>query len=206
MATCIRPAALTAISKVACAVNFDQIVALLVQRGQTAPSFATEAELKSLAAWTPLLAAPDGTKVIKTPEFAGFVVPGSEAQFADENTNASIDGLGYFTGYNSVKATGEYIGLPSDVRTQLTLLEDESRPGLNPGTTAYWVLRDGRLVYNKDAQGNIGGIPFFNYATGSLNLQGFKALNKNSFSLNLAGDWDKTIQVVQPSFNPRTAF
>ncbi|MGI4871377.1 MAG: hypothetical protein ACRYFX_09380 [Janthinobacterium lividum] len=204
MATCTRPNALTAISAVSCAVHFDQIVALLIQRGQSTPSFATEAVMKTLAAWTPLIAAPDGTKVIKTPEFAAFVVPGSEAQFADENSNNSVDGNGYFTGYNSVKAKGEFIGLPSDVRTQLALIEDESRPGLSPGTTAYLVLRDGRLVYSKDAAGNIGGIPFTNFNVSSLDLQGLKTLNKNAFGLTLDGTWDKTIQVVQPSFNPRT--
>ena len=204
--TCTRPAALTAISAFTCALHFDQIVALLIQRGQSAPSFATEAVMKTLAAWTPLLAAVGDTKVIKTPEFAGYVVPGSEAQFADENSNASIDGAGYFTGYNSVKAKGEFIGLPSDIRTQLALIEDESRPGLNPGTTAYWILRDGRIVYNKDAAGNIGGIPFTNFNVSSLDLQGLKSLNKNAFGLTLDGGWDKTIQVVQPSFNPRLAF
>lgn len=46
---CTRPAALTPISKVACAIHFGQIVALLIQRGQAAASFATEAELKTLA-------------------------------------------------------------------------------------------------------------------------------------------------------------
>ena len=205
MATCTRPAALSGISKFSCATHFDQFIGILMQRGQATPSFATEAELKSLAKWTPLLAAPDGTKVVKTPEFANGVIPGSEPQFADQNSNASIGGLGYFTGFNTVQATGEFIGLPSDIRTQLSLLEEESRPGLDPGLTGYIILLDGRLVYNKDEQGIISGVPLTNFYVGSLNLQGFKTLNRNAFGFTLDGTWDKNLQVVKPDFNPRTA-
>lgn len=204
MATCNRPAALSAISAVTCAIHFDQIVKLLIQRGQSVPTFANEAALKVLANWTPLLAAPDGTKVIKTPEFASFVVPGSEAVYIDQNSNNSIDGAGTYVGTNSVTATGEFIGLPSDVAAQLDLVTDESAPGLQPGVGAYWVLRDGRLVYSKDAAGNISGIPFTNFNVSDLDLQGFRTLNKNKFGLSLAPGWSRTLQVVTPSFNPRT--
>jgi hypothetical protein len=203
MATCTRPAALTTISKVACAIHFGQMCALLLQRAQDTPTFATEAELKTLAAWTPLLTAPDGTKIVKTPEFAGFQIPGSEAQYAEQNTNNSIDGLGYFTGFNSVAAKGQFIGLPSDVRTQLATFQDESEAGLDPGLTAFILLNDGRLVYNKDAAGNISGIPFTNFYVASLKLDGYKAKNTNDFGISLPGDWDKNIQVTTPSFNAR---
>lgn len=203
--SCTRPTALAPISKFNCAVHFDQFVGLLFQRGQATPSFATEAELQTLAKWTALLTAPDGSKVVKTPEFADGVIPGSEPQFADQNSNASIDGLGYFTGFNSVQATGNFVGLPSDIRTQLSLLEEESRPGLDPGLTAYIILRDGRLVYNKDENDIISGVSLTNFYMASLNLQGFKALNKNAFGFTLDGTWDKYLQVVKPDFNPRTA-
>lgn len=203
--TCKRPDALTAISKFDCAVHFGQLVALLIQRGQDAPSFATEAELKTLAAWTPLLAAPGATKVIKTPEFAGFVFPGSEPQYADENSNNSIDGNGYFTGFNSVKPTGKFVGIPSAIKAELSLVSDESRPGLNPGTTFYGITGDGRLIYDLDDDGAIRGIPFVNFYVGSLSSQGLKANNENAFGLTLPGEWDKNVQIVKPSFNPRIA-
>ncbi|TPG66078.1 hypothetical protein [Hymenobacter nivis] len=206
MASCTRSASLAAIAKVLCAVHFDQIAALALQRTQATPSFATEAEIKTLAAWTPLLTAAGNTKVVKTPEFADFTVPGSEPQFEGQNTNATIGGLGYFAGLNAVQPKGNFYGLPSDVRTQLSLLQDESAPGLDPGLTAYFLLTDGRIVYSKDpTTGNIGGIPITNFYVGSLDLGGLRALNKNGFGFSLAGDWDKNIQVVQPSFNARQA-
>lgn len=208
MASCKRPDALTTISKVDCPVDFGQFVALLFQRAQPSPTFASEAALKALASWTPLLTATDGTKVIKTPLFAGFVVPGSEPQYADENSNASIDGAGYFTGFNAVKATGTFSGIPSAVKSQLALVQDESAAGLDPGMTFFGVLGDGRIVYDLDTSGSssvIRGIPFSNFYVGSLQLDGYKAKNKNAFGLSLPGDWDKNIQVVQPGFNPRTA-
>lgn len=204
--SCTRPTALTAISKFVCALHFGQINTLLVQRGQgNTPSFATEAELQTLAKWTPLLTATDNTKVIVTPEFPGFNVPGSEPQYADENSNNSIDGLGYFTGFNSVKAGAKFVGIPSDIRSQLSLISEESRPGLDPGTTAYLVTGDGRIIYKKPAGGSISGVPFTNFYVGSLNLQGFKTLNENAFGFNLDGEWDKDLYITTPTFNARTA-
>lgn len=206
MASCTRPAALTTVSKVACPVHFYQMCALLLQRAQPTPSFATEAVMKTLAAWTPLLTAPDGTKIVKTPEFSGFQIPGSEPQYAEQNSNNSIDGLGYFTGFNSVQAKGIFTGLPSDIRTQLATFQDESAAGLDPGIGAYILLNDGRIVYQKDpTTGAIGGISFTNFYVASLKLDGYKALNTNEFGLSLPGEWDKNIQVMTPSFNARTA-
>ena len=204
--SCTRPTALTAISAFSCALHFGQIVALLIQRGQTTPSFATEAELQTLAKWTALLAAVGGTKVIKTPEFAGFVLPGSEPQYADENSNNSIDGTGTFTGFNSIKPTGKFVGIPSDIKSQLELIQGESAPGLNPGTTMFPITGDGRIIYDLDDNGIIRGIPFVNFYVGSLSSQGFKANNENAFGLTLVGDWDRNVQITKPSFNPRTAF
>jgi len=202
---CKRPDALTPISKFDCAVHFGQLVALLIQRGQSTPSFASEAELKTLAAWTALLAATNGTKVIITPEFAGFTFPGSEPQYADENSNNSIDGNGYFTGFNSVKPAGKFVGIPSALKAQLALISDESRPGLNPGSTFYGITGDGRLIYDLDDAGKIRGIPFVNFYVGSLKSEGLKANNENAFGLTLDGTWDKNVQIVKPDFNPRLA-
>ncbi|NML67615.1 hypothetical protein HHL22_20635 [Hymenobacter sp. RP-2-7] len=204
MANCVRPDAIASISKVACAVHFYQMCALLLQRAQDTPSFANEAAMKTLAAWSALLTADDGTKIVKTPEFAGFQIPGSEPQYAEQNTNNSIDGLGYFTGFNSVQAKGQFIGLPSDIRTQLATYQEESAAGLDPGMTAYILLNDGRIVYQKDPTSSaIGGIPFTNFYMASLKLDGFKANNTNDFGLSLPGDWDKNLQVLTPSFNAR---
>jgi hypothetical protein len=204
MATCTRPAAIASISKLACAVHFYQMCALLLQRAQDTPSFATEAEMKTLAAWTPLLTAPDGTKIQKTPEFSGFQIPGSEPQYAEQNTNNSIDGLGYFTGFNSVQAKGQFTGLTSEIRSQLATYQDESAAGLDPGMTAFILLNDGRIVYELDPNTDaISGVSFTNFYLASLKLEGFKALNSNEFGISLPGDWDRNIQVMTPNFNAR---
>jgi len=203
--SCTRPAVLTSISKFDCALHFGQIVALLFQRAQATPSFATEVELQTLAKWTPLLTATDGTKVIITPEFPGFVIPGSEPQYADENSNNSIDGTGYFTGFNSVKPTGKFVGIPSDIKKQLSLVRAESEAGLNPGMTTFPITGDGRLIYDLDDNGVIRGIPFVNFYTGSLSTQGFNAKNENAFGLTFTGEWDNNVQITKPLFNARLA-
>jgi hypothetical protein len=204
MANCTRPAALSSISKVACAIHFGQMCALLFQRAQSTPSFATEAEMKTLAAWAPLLTAPDDTKIVKTPEFAGLTLPGSEPQFQDQNSNNSIDGLGYFTGFNSVQPKGTFSGLPSNIRKQLATYTDESDPGLDPGLTAFILLNDGRIVYNL-VDDVIGGIPLSNFYLASLSTEGYKAHNLNGFGFSLDGEWDTDIQVLTPAFKARTA-
>lgn len=203
--SCTRPAALTAITKFDCALHFGQIVALLIQRAQATPSFATEAELQTLAKWTPLLTAPDGTKVILTPEFGGFTIPGSEPQYTGENSNDSIDGLGEFTGFNSVKPTGKFYGIPSAIKADLGKLVAESAAGLNPGTTVFPITGDGRIIYDLDDQGLIRGIPFVNFYVGSLASAGFNAKNENAFGLTFVGDWDKNVQITKPTFNARLA-
>jgi hypothetical protein len=198
---CSRPAALTAIAAVLCGIDFDQFVCIIAQRSQDVPSFATEAEMKTLAAWTPLLTAPGNTKIVKFPEFAGFTLPSSEAQFADENSNASIDGVGTYTGLSLVKPTGLFLSTPFDVLDQVRALEEESRAGLEVGLTFYFITRDGRIVHK-----NLAGIEIANFNVGSVGSEGYKAANKIPFSFTLPGDWDRGgLQITKPNFDIRRA-
>ena len=199
MPTCLRPATLPAISAVVCGLNLGQIVALLFQRRQAAPSFATEATLKTLAAWTPLLAAPDDTKVVKSPEFASGKIPGTAPVFLFENSNDSIDGQGVYVGEDPVKAAGTFLSTPPDIITQLKAYEDESRPGLTNGLTAYLITGDGRIVSSA-----LAGIKITNFHVGSRDLEGFRTLDKNNFGFTLAAGWDRDLVITTPSFDART--
>ncbi|MDF7810716.1 hypothetical protein [Hymenobacter sp. YC55] len=197
MATCTRPASLTAPAKVDCAVHFGQIVRFAYRRRITAAAFATEAAMKTLAAWTAALTATDETKIILTPIFTSFVIPGSEAQFAGENDNSSVNGKGYLTGYNAVKPTGSFVGLPGDIKGTLELLEDESRAELGSDPVELWgITPDNRIISL-----GVKGIPFSNYYISSVDSQGFKALNLNTFGFSLDGKWDKGVTITQAEFD-----
>ena len=198
MATCTRPPALTPISKVACAVNFDQTVGFLFQRKQAAPPFATEAAMKTLAAWEVFLAASDDTTIVRTPDVVDFVIPSPEPRFEGENSNSSVDGKGYFTGFNSVKPTGNFIGLPTDVYNQLRLLIDESQPGLDPGLTVMFLLSDGRIVH-----AGLEGFDVENWFVAAPGTEGYGAKNKSPFGFTLSPTWAEKMAVLTPSFNAR---
>lgn len=201
---CSRPAAIPTISKVDCGINLGQIVAVIFQRRQPTAPFATEAALKTKAAWDAFLLALDATRAQKTPEFAGFKIPGSEAVYVGENSNESIDGQGTFVGYNAVKVTGQFQSTPPDIITALRGYEGESAPGLTDGLTAYFITGDRRIVAKKyDGGTSLSGIPVSNFNIGSRNLEGFRTLDSNAFGLTLAPDWDRDLVIVTPSFDPR---
>ncbi|QNH60737.1 hypothetical protein [Hymenobacter sediminicola] len=196
---CTRPTELTDISKVLCAVHFGQIVRLAFRRrlGVTAPAFATEAAMKTQAAWNSAITAEGNDKIILSPLFVNFVIPPSEAQFLEENTNGSINGKGYLAGYNAVKPTGEFVGLPGDVKAQLELIEEEARAELGEDPMEQWgITADNRIISVGAA-----GIPFSNFYIGSVGSEGFRALNKNAFGFSLDGKWDKGLTVTQAEFD-----
>jgi|GEM_PF-3038749 len=205
MATCTRPAALTAISAVVCGINLGQIVAAVFQRQQDDAPFATEAAAKVLANWTALLTAADDTKMVKTPEFPGFKIPSSEPQYINENSNESIDGLGTFVGFNSVKATAVFESLPFEIAEEIRTLADESTAGLTQGLTGFLITGDRRILARKLADGKIAGIDLYNFYLASRGLEGLKTTDKLPFGFSLAPDWDKDLVLITPSFDPRKA-
>lgn len=206
MPTCTRPDSLPTISKVDCGIDIGQMVAIIFQRQQLAAPFATEAAAKLLAGYTTFLAASDRTKMVKSPEFANFVIPGTEAVYVGENSNESIGGTGRFAGYNAAKATGEFQSTPFDIIKQLKPFEDESTPGLTDGLTGIIVTLDGSLLFKKfDATGTgLGGIPLTNFNVADRQLDGFRAIDKNKFGFTLEPGWSLDLVRVKPSFNPRT--
>ncbi|RSK50096.1 hypothetical protein [Hymenobacter rigui] len=199
---CVRPASLTAPAKVDCAVHFGQTVRMAIgRRGAIAAAFATAAALATQAAWNAAITAGGDNKVILTPIYVNPQIPQSEAQFAGENTNESVGGKGFLTGYNSVKYTADFIGLPSAVKKELAKIEEESRAelGVDP-VEAVLITPDGRIIY-REIDSKPAGIPFSNFYLQSVGSEGFKALNKNTFGLSLDGKWDEDVAIAQAAFD-----
>ncbi|RSK29859.1 hypothetical protein [Hymenobacter metallilatus] len=195
---CVRPDSLTAPAKVDCAVHFGQTVRMAIgRRGAFAAAFATIAAMKTLAAWNAAFAAVNDDKIILTPLYVNPQLPQSEAQFAEENTNGSINGKGFLTGYNAVKYTAEYVGLPASIKAQLEKMENESRAelGVDPVEMAL-ITPDNRIISR-----GVNGIPFSNFYLQSVGSEGFKALNKNGFGISLDGKWDVGTTITQADFD-----
>ncbi|MET4106031.1 hypothetical protein [Hymenobacter sp. UYP22] len=202
MATCQRPASLTAPAKVDCAVHFGQTVRLAIgRRGAFAAAFATAAALATQAAWNAAITADGEDKIILTPIYTNPQIPQSEAQFIGENDNTSVNGKGILTGYNAVKYTADFIGLPSAIKKQLELIEEESRAelGVDP-VEMVLITPDSRIFYN-EIGGKPAGIPFSNFYLQSVGSTGFKGLNTNSFGLSLDGKWDRNVAAAQAAFD-----
>ncbi|MCC3156445.1 hypothetical protein LJ737_04305 [Hymenobacter sp. 15J16-1T3B] len=196
MATCTRPAALSNVSKQDCPIDFKQIQRIILQR--LGFKFATEAEMKTLAAWTPLLAAADSTKVVLSPFTTGFVIPPSEPTFINENDNNSLNGMGKFTGLNSVKPTGRFVGLESAIWEQMQQFSTESDAALGVERLgAYLLNQDGAILHN-----DLGPIPLANFYVADPGSEGFRAETIIPFGFSLKGGWYKGVQLLQPSFNP----
>lgn len=205
MPTCTRPDSLPTISKVDCGIDIGQMVAIIFQRQQLTAPFATEAAAKVRAAYDAFLEADDGTKMVKSPEFANFTIPGTEAVYVGENSNESIGGTGRFVGYNATKAAGEFQSTPFDIIKQLKPFEAESVPGLADGLTGIIVTLDGSLLFKRfDATGTgLGGIPMTNLNIADRELLGFRTIDKNKFGFTLEPGWSQDLVLVKPSFNPR---
>jgi hypothetical protein len=199
MATsCVRPPELTDISKVLCAVHFGQTVRMAIgRRGAFKIAFATAAALATQAAWNAALTAEGDNKIILTPIYVNPQLPQSEAQFIGENDNSSVNGKGILTGYNAVKYTADFIGLPSEVKEQLELVEAESRAelGVDPVETML-ITPDNRIISK-----GVDGIPFSNFFLQSVGTGGFKALNTNTFGFSLDGKWDRGVTVTEAAFD-----
>lgn len=200
---CPLPAALTTLVNPDCPFRFDQIVKIaFMQRQPGASPFATEADMKLLATWTPLLAAVDETKVAASPIFAGFVVPKSEPLVQGGNDNSTFAGLEQYYGEGSVRATGTFQNMTS---ASLLALDELTQFSLSTATgtsnlTAYLINKDGYIFYS----GAQYGIPIFNFRVGGTGSEGLNRPNVNDFSFNLIAGWDRALKVVKPTFDPLT--
>lgn len=194
---CPLPESLTAVPVQDCLFRMDQIVRFAFAR-RSAPPFATEAAIKLLATWTPLLTAADETKVVMSPIFAGFVIPGSEGQFTGGNDNTTINGVRLYGGEQNVTATGVFSNMSPAVKTALDALTQYSVAG-SLGTTDL-----GLIPINKDGKifpKNLGFIPIFNFRVGSRGSEGYNANDTHGFSFDLLPNWDEGLLAIEPAFD-----
>lgn len=198
---CPKPASLTAIPAVGCGMRFDQVVKMGIQRVQATPSFNGTDLITTESVWDDLVAETDDTKMIITPFFAEFVIPPSENAEEGGGDNTTVNGLPINLGEQPVKVTGVFRNLPSAVKAALDKLAGESLASY--GTAQIWVYlfnKDGKIISKGDS-----GIPIFNFRVSTPGSEGYNQDNKNNFSFNLAADWDTSVVMTTPLFNPLTA-
>lgn len=201
--TCPPPASLAAIPVQTCRETYDQIQVFFIQRIQTTPSFTTT-NIILQATWTPLMAASDGTKIIRTPKIPNIVIPPSEINKEGGNDNTTLNGMPRVNGINAVPVTGMLENVTSVVRLALRALINES--AINPGFSNLWtypVNRFGQILGIVNGS-NVEGIPFFNFIVGDAGTAGFNKPNMTNMSFDFPPGWSDGVQVFTPTapFNP----
>jgi hypothetical protein len=193
---------------VTCPQDLDQIVKLAFQLKQSSAPFDSGDAIDEVNSWNALLAASDATKIVLSPAVTNVVIPASEGNFTAEDSNESVNGVGYYLGENIVKVTGEIHSASQEVIKALEALSCYSDASLGSSKlTAYMFLRRIKGVSRVIAKGTsvageYQGFEVFNFRVSSLGSEGYNTKTKYMFSFTMQPDeWDG-MEVISLDFNP----
>lgn len=191
-----------------CPADLDQIVKLAFQKPQSSAPFVTADPISDVDSWTALLATSGDTKIVLSPATANVVIPSSEAVYIGENSNESVNGLGYYIGENNIRVTGEIHSPTQDVIDALNELSCFSDVTLGESQlTVYMFVRRIKGVSRVVAKagtsaGDYAGFQIFNFRVSSVGSEGYQTKSKYMFSFDMQPDEWKDMEIVQLGFNP----
>lgn len=191
-----------------CATDLDQIVKLAFQKPQSSAPFVTADPINDIDSWTALLAASGDTKIVLSPATANVVIPSSEAVYVGENSNESVNGLGYYLGENNIRVTGEIHSPTQDVIDALKALECYSDVTLGESQlTVYMFVRRikgvSRVVAKAGTSANdYAGFQIFNFRVSSIGSEGYQTKSKYMFSFDMQPDEWANMEIKALDFNP----
>lgn len=200
---CPLPAAIVDLTPVTCAEHFGQIVRVVFQRLGTPFSDATA--IGTLANWTALQAAIDGTKTQFGPINENLVFPGGEPISDGGDDNTTTFGQAIIVGGSQVSVTGRYRGLPSAQKLELDQFVSE---GSIFGQLGVYLVNEHEQIIAANVTGTeLSPFPITGYFLGSVDSQGYNTHNFNNFAWSFTSNWSDTFQISDTiDFNPITAF
>lgn len=193
---------------VSCPQDLDQVVKIAFQLKQASAPFDSTDAINEANSWNTLLAASDATKIVLSPALANVVIPSSEGNFTAEDSNESVNGVGYYLGENIVKITGEIHSPSQAVIDALDALSCYSDASLGSSKLmAYLFLRRIKGISRVVAKGTSvagehQGFEIFNFRVSSLASEGYNSKTKYMFSFTMQPDEWKDMEVVNLDFNP----
>ena len=203
---CPMGAALPDIPEVTCSESFGQIQKVAFQRlsdGKGGKNqFGTEKPITTLASWTPLLTAADGTKIVVSPYIqAPTAEAGAPRTFG--GGNETLGGVEEIIGRESTPFTGVLRKIPQNVIAALKAMQCESW-GDNLGI--YLFDENGAIGALKgDAEGTYFPIPIRSLFIGDKTLGGLEAPDSNAIQWSFLPNWSDNLVIVSPTdFNPLT--
>lgn len=191
-----------------CANDLDQIIRIGFQKPQSSAPFVTADPINDIDSWTALLAASGDTKIVLSPATANVVIPSSEAVYVGENSNESVNGLGYYLGENNIRVTGEIHSATQDVIDALKALECYSDVTLGESQlTVYMFVRRikgvSRVVAKAgQSSGDYAGFQIFNFRVSSIGSEGYQTKSKYMFSFDMQPDEWANMEIKALDFNP----
>jgi hypothetical protein len=205
---CPLPSVLPNLIDVTCPVDFDQVNRIAFQLTQASAPFVTADPIDDVDSWTALLAASGATKIVLSPALSSTTIPMSEGTYEGENSNDSINGLGFYLGENNVRVTAMVVSAPQAVMDALEALSCYSDTTLGASKlTAYLMTRRirgkaGILAKAGTGAGDHSGIEIFNFRVSSVGSEGYKAKNKYMIAFDIQPDELKGTELVKVDWNP----
>lgn len=206
---CTCPTVLPNLSDVTCPSDMDQVVKIAFQLKQASAPFNTvDGAITAANSWNILAAKSDATKIVYSPATANVVIPSSEGVFAGEDSNESVNGVGYYLGETLVKVTGELHSVPQEVVNALDELSCYSDATLGQSNlTAFLFLRrikgTSRVVAKAGTSaGDYEGFEIFNFRISSVGSEGYNSKDKYMFSFTMLADEFRAKELVSLAFNP----
>lgn len=207
---CTCDAVLPTLLDVSCPEDMDQIVKIAFQKTQTTAPFTSTVgeEIAPQARWTELLAVSDITKITLSPAVANVVIPPSEMVASGQDSNESVNGIGYNLGETNITVTGEIHSANQaviDAMDELSCYSDASLGQSN--LTAFFFLRRIKGVSRVMAKagtltGDYSGFEIFNFRVSSPDNQGYNTKTKYMWSFTMQSDEWRGRELVSLEFNP----
>jgi hypothetical protein len=197
---CPLPSALPTVGNSTCAFDIDQVIRLAFQMPQDSAPFADATAIATQSNWTSLLSAVDATKMLVSPFTVDVTIPASEGAFEGGDDNSTVDGLPLYKGENTVTVEGMFKSVAPSVLKQLKELSCFSLSQVGSSKLTVFLLTGKNEVVSMD---DFKGITINNFRIGSRGSEGYRASDMISFSFNMTGYWDDTIDKTTLNFNPR---
>ena len=206
---CPAATAIATVPNMTCPETFGQIQKVAFQRLYTDAGARNCFEgtpdgkdIKKLAAWTPLLAAADSTKIAMSPYIQAPTAEGG-APRTFGGGNETLGGVEEIVGREPTAFTGVLRKVPQSIVKALKSLQCESAV-------------DNLGVYLFDENGAIGAIqdettkmkfypiPIRSFFVGDKTLGGFEAPDSNAIQWAFLPNWSDDLAMIEPEFNPLT--
>jgi hypothetical protein len=205
MRNCICPVGtyMTNIGTNTCPTSFGQIQKLLFQRAAQAAGFGTITTTASLATWTTLLTAVDGTKVVVTPFIAGFTPEtGKPREFG--SGNEVRDGIPIIFGSNPTKVVCKLYEPSSAVAANLKALECESIVVGFVNELGYYgceaqTVATGVPSTSPVAADELHGFTVQSFHVSDRVLGGFDSPDYIEISFSMPSNWSKGFYIQKPT-------